>query len=175
VNLVCVKPLPRSFKRHPNAKGLVAEADISPLGLGRRSKLFAKLLIWNSPKEMQAFWKHGLDKPIGRRALGAVNSMCYEEWHPDGAKRLLADPRYFCLISLCLGELSMVIISHEAVHAGFAYEKRIKRCMFQPAMDFDEERIAYPAGYIAAAINRFCDKQGLYEMKPSPSKRGKRQ
>lgn len=171
MRLVYAKPLPRCFARHPKAQGLVAEADISPLGLGRRGKLFAKLMIWNSPKEMQAFWKHGLKLNLGAGTLGAVNSMCFEEWHPDGAKRLRADPRYFCLISLCLGELSMVIISHEAVHAGFAYEKRVKRCMFGPAQDFDEERIAYPAGYIAAAINRFCDKQGLYERLPEKRKR----
>jgi hypothetical protein len=58
----------------------------------------------------------------------------------------------------------MEIISHESVHAGFAYAKRIKKTpRDQHALSFDEEAVCYPSGAIAAAINRAVYKAGLHE------------
>jgi hypothetical protein len=170
VKLVHTKALPRTWARHPKARGLVAEADISPHGHGGR--LRAKLLVFETPQLLARFCSAALgsDQLIANRkgqlALGAVNPLSFEmRRFADGLEqvRLHADPRYFCLIGLTLGNLSMEIISHEAVHAGFCYEKRVKRNVFGDAAAFDEERIAYPAGAIAAGINRFLDKAGLYE------------
>ena len=163
------RQLPRTFARHPHAQGLVAEADIT---LHRRGRLAAKLLVFKGPLALRRFWKLAVsDASLGRRCLGAVNSLAQESGRPtkDGGvkwDRMIGDRRYFCVIGLCVGGLSMEIIAHEAVHAGFCYERRVKRNLFGEACDFDEERIAYPAGAIAAAINRFLHAKGLYEEKP---------
>lgn len=169
VRFVCSKrPIRGDFHNHPAAKGgLVAEADITPHGRGR---LAAKLLVFDVPRSLARFWKKGLGHSLGRGCKGAVNALSrtVTRFDKDGKpewKRYEGDPRYFCIIGLCVGWLSMEIIAHESVHAGFAYEKRVKRNLFGPACDFDEERVAYPAGAIAAAINRFLHAKGLYERK----------
>lgn len=80
----------------------------------------------------------------------------------EGRGAVYVDPRYFCVIGLVRGHLSMEIISHEAVHAGCAYAKRGARAPWHDALGFDEEHIAYPAGRIAAAINRALWAAKLY-------------
>lgn len=68
------------------------------------------------------------------------------------------------MIGLVYGHLSMEIISHEAVHAGFNFSKRASRAPWdRKAQDFDEEGVAYPAGRIAAAINRVLHAAKLYK------------
>lgn len=73
-----------------------------------------------------------------------------------------ADARYFCVIGFSRTQLNMEVISHESVHAGFCYAKRVRRTPWKAARDFDEEHVAYPAGEIAAAINSWCHKHGFY-------------
>lgn len=163
MRLVPTKPMPRLWSGHPAARGLIGEADLSPLA-SRGGKLRAKLLVFDRASNLRRFWREGLKRgDLGRYCKGAVNGLYSEAWRADGVKRLYADPRYFCVIGLVQTHLSMTVISHEAVHAGFCYEKRVRRNVFGPAADFDEERIAYPAGYIAAAINRYLDRKGLYQ------------
>jgi hypothetical protein len=160
------QPLPRSFKGHRHAKGLIAEADIFPHPHG---KLAAKLLIFDSRASFHRFWRSLRREPLERGCEGCVNSLSRTrqrfggKGEPDGPAVFEGDRRYFCLIGLHKRGLSMEVISHEAVHAGFCYEKRVRRNLFGKACDFDEERIAYPAGAIAAAINRFVYSKGLYE------------
>ena len=154
--------LPRSFVGHPASRGLIAEHDLR-INSGR---LRAKLLIFDRPTSLRSFWKAVRGLGLGRGAVGAVNSLAYERVSFRRAKESLSmecDPRYFCMIGLCKTHLSMEIISHEAVHAGFAYAKRRKGDAWIAAMDFDEEFIAYPAGRISAAINRFLFDEGLYQ------------
>lgn len=157
------RPLPRCWKRHPAAKGLVAETDIR---VHRRGRLAAKLLVFDGKKSLRKFWRAAVHADdLGPECYGVVNAFGRERW-PEGERDravLEGDARYFCLVGLCLGGLSMEVVTHEAVHAAFNYEKRVKRNLFGPAADFDEERIAYPAGIIAAAINRFLHSEGLYE------------
>jgi hypothetical protein len=163
------KPMRRDFANHPHAKGLVAEADIKPLPRGR---LAAKLLVFESQPALRAFWKKTTGFDISRRCPGVVNALAHEvikvgrtDNEPD-EHRLCGDQRYFCMIGLCLGDLYPEILTHEAVHAGFCYEKRVKRNMFGKAVgDFDEERIAYPSGAIAAGINDFLHRKKLYGRK----------
>jgi hypothetical protein len=141
---------------------LIAEHDIR-MNLGR---LRAKLLIFDRPASLRSFWKAIRGLGLGRGAVGAVNSLAYERISFRRAKEsrsMECDPRYFCMIGLCKTHLSMEIVSHEAVHAGFAYAKRRKGDAWIAAMDFDEEFVAYPAGRIAAAINRFLFRKGLYQ------------
>lgn len=169
--------IPRSFAQHPHAKGLIAEADIFPHPHGR---LAAKVLIFEHHKRLQTFWKNAMGHDVGRGCRGVVNGMCTERMSVDDSgktynHRLTGDPRYFCIIGLCLGYLGMEVVTHESVHAGFCYEKRVGRNYFgTPARDFDEERIAYPTGRIASAIARFLDKRQLYDLKPVPPRKRRR-
>lgn len=157
-------PIPRCFMRHPKGKHVVAEADIAPHPYGR---LMAKLVVFDTAPHLRKFWREAIGNNLGKGCVGAVNCLGIEGeeidgWKQNGPKRMHGDPRYFCIIGLCRTNLTMEVISHESVHAGFAYERRVKRNLFGEAADFSEERIAYPAGAVAAAINRFVHRKGLY-------------
>lgn len=156
VRVVFGKPLPSKWSGHSKAEGLVAEADIA---VSKRGRLKAKLLVFRSQTAMRKFWRIAMGHDLGSGCFGAVNGLA-GEWS-DG--RVQVDRRYFCVIALCRRHLSMEVISHESVHAGYCYAKRQRRDIFGSVFDFDEERVAYPAGRIAAAINRFCFARGLYE------------
>jgi hypothetical protein len=160
-------PLPRIWTTHPAAEGVILETDISP-GHG---SLKAKLLVFKDRKSLRKFWKGISHGSLGVTCQGAVNGLYREviQIQPRGSKKpdtvhLEVDPRYFCVIGLVRGFLSMEIISHEAVHAGFAFAKRISGAPWSArAQDFDEEAVAYPSGRIAAAINRALYAAKLYK------------
>jgi hypothetical protein len=116
-------------------EGVLAEADICPTPHGR---LFAKLLVFKNTILLRRFWTSNLNKgELGRWTVGAVNG-------------------------LVKSKLSMAVIVHESVHAGFCYAKRVKRTPWAAARSFDEEEVAYPAGEIARKINIFLWKKELY-------------
>lgn len=157
-------PLPRSFGHI--AKGLTAEADIYPTP---RARLAAKLLVFSSPRALRAFWRDVLEKPdLGAGCVGAVNALGHEaiDFSDDdddqGRSRWVCDPRYFCIIGLCLNHLSMEVVTHEAVHAGFCYARRRGHDPWNDERRLGEEDVAYPAGRIAAAINRWLYDRDLY-------------
>lgn len=153
------KGLPRIWKTHPDVKNLVAEFDI-PLG-----SLYAKLLIFESPSGLQRWWRSTITShylPKGK-TLGAVNGLFYEVIPRKGKPYLSVDPRYFCVISLQRKHLTMEVITHESVHAACCFMKRKTRAPWADiAKANDEEALAYPAGRIAAAINRILHKENLY-------------
>jgi hypothetical protein len=167
MRIVYKRPIPRRWMNNPKAAGVLAEADITPTPRGR---LAAKLLVFDTTRSMNRFWKLAVSgNSLGRGCHGVVNGLSFV-LQPRERKRgktppstLCVDPRYFCVIGLCKRHLTMEVIAHESVHAGFAYEKRVKRNVFGPAAEMDEERIAYPAGAIAGAINRFLHDRKLYE------------
>lgn len=141
----------------------MAHGDI-PVNSGR---LRAKIVVFDTSKNMRAFWNRrlGLTKhsDIGPRCLGAVNrlSLCFEKI-PEGTRTIQFDRRYFCVIGLLKKHLTMRIISHESVHAGYAFEKRRSRSWWDVAAKrLDEEAIAYPTGEIAAGIVRFLTRKKL--------------
>lgn len=167
MRVVPTSPLPRIWADHPEAKGVLLEKDLS-IGHGR---LKAKLLVFRNRLSLRKFWRGMGKAELGRTCCGAVNGLYQETMtvQPRGSKkpdtwRLEVDPRYFCVIGLVANYLSMEIISHEAVHAGFAFAKRASRAPWnQQAQHFDEEAIAYPGGRIAAAINRVLHAANLYK------------
>jgi hypothetical protein len=158
------RPLPRRWSGRRKAGGLVAEVDIR---IRPRGRLCAKLLVFRNPTALRRFWRDGLGKgDLGRGCCGAVNALSLTKVDPGTGRELeyVGDRRYFCVIGLSVGWLSMDVVCHEAVHAAYCYERRVRRNLFgAAAADFDEERIAYPAGFIAAAVNRFLHREGLYE------------
>ena len=153
------KGLPRRWSTHPKMKGLDAEFDV------RLGTLYAKVLVFKRTSHLEGWWKSNIKShylPKGK-ALGAVNGLFYEVIPKKGSAYLSVDPRYFCVIALTRKNLTMEVIAHEAVHAGFCFAKR--KCR-NPWDDFTkenhEEGLAYPAGRIAAAINRELYKRNLY-------------
>lgn len=157
------KPLRRDWSRHPAAKGLLLESDIG-VGHGR---LKAKLMVFHSRLALRKFWAAISKFKLGAQCLGAVHQLSCKVMSVNKSgqekKWIECDPRYFCVIGLVRGHLSMEIICHEAIHAGFAYAKRRQKSPWDHhALDFDEEAVCYPAGAIAAAINRAIHDAGLY-------------
>lgn len=158
------KPLPRVWSALPGARGILLEKDIG-VGHGR---LKAKLLVFDSTKNLRNFWKVLGKGDLGRCCRGAVNGLYMEvqafSKETESKSRLEADVRYFCVIGLVKGYLSMEIVSHEAIHAGFSFAKRKSRAPWDVlAGDFDEEAICYPSGRIASAISRELWAGGFYE------------
>lgn len=155
-------PIPRSYGRRD--RNVIAECNLSPCPHGR---IAARLVVFRNSLTLQQFWKRTFDSALGRRCVGAVNGLASwsEKIRPDGStahRKPRFDPAYFCIIALARGHLTMCVISHESVHAGYAYAKRAGRKPWADALDeFDEEYVAYPAGNIAAAIVTFLNREGL--------------
>lgn len=155
--------IPRDWSGWPAARPALLMADIR---LSRGSRLAMKLLVFASKAELRRFWRtlNGFD--LGRHCVGAVNGLASEvidfRKGRQGKSRMEVDPRYFCLMGLVRGKIDAEIITHEAIHAGFAYAKRVKhRNMWRAAHDFDEEHICYPAGRIALEVSRVLYRGGM--------------
>lgn len=128
--------------------------------------LRAKLLIFKNRSGLRNFWKKIGKGDLGSKCTGAVNALAYEVHHfskSGESAYIKADPRYFCVIGLVKGHLNMEVISHESMHAGFAYAKRRTGKFWVSATEMDEEKVCYPAGRIARQINMVLYKEGLYE------------
>lgn len=152
--VISKRTLPRNFVNLPGATGIVAEFDTK---VSRYGRLAAKVVIFDTPRSLRTFWKIiSPHNDLGRHCRGAVNGLAceIERVHRDGRcrRRLEVDKRYFCIVGLCKEHLTAEIVTHEAVHAGFAYAKRQKRAIFANALELDEEQVCYPAGRIANAI-----------------------
>lgn len=150
---------------HPKAKGVIAAADIFVTG---RARLRLKVVVFESTKWLRHFWKEvlGRQDDLGRTCRGAVNGLAYEQisFKPGQPERstMMVDPRYYAIMGLVKGHLNMEIITHESVHAAFAYARRHHRNMWAGQNDLEEENVCYPAGRIARQINIFLHEEGLY-------------
>ena len=152
------KSLPKNWSTHPRIK-VDSEFDV------RLGSLYAKVLIFKNSKDLHGWWKCKIKShylPKGD-TLGAVNGLFYESIPQKGKPYLQVDPRYFCVIALTKNNLTMEVITHESVHAAYCFIKRKSRTPWAKlAKENDEEEVAYPAGRIAAAINRELYKRNLY-------------
>lgn len=151
-----------SFKGLREERGILHEVD---LRVTPRARLLFKTLIFKNSSALRQFWKLSLGRDeLGRWTQGAVWATFYTATaSTDFRTVLIVDERYFCLIGLVRTHLTMEILSHEAVHAAYAYERRVKRTPWEEYVrNFPEEAIAYPAGRIAAALNREIYRAGLY-------------
>jgi hypothetical protein len=160
----CKTTIRRKWHTSRKARGLVMESDIG----FRHGRLRAKLVVFDTLKNLRNFWRTCLKLSSIPRAYGAVNSMSthfvgYDKHGNARTERIEVDARYFCIIGLCRRHLGMETISHEAVHAAYAYAKRQGKTPWDtPIERFDEEKIAYPAGIIAATINEQLHRAGMY-------------
>ena len=113
----------------------------------------------------------GRNGDLGPQCLGAVNGLGYERVDfTEGQQRstLVCDPRYFAVMGLVLGHLNMEIVTHESVHAAFAYARRHRKDLWCDPGELEEEAVCYPAGIIAKRINAWLHDEGLYEQKGRP-------
>lgn len=120
-------------------------------------RLRAKVLLFDKQATMRTYWRRYAHHGLGRGFLGAVNALRYSrtDFFTGGGERdtECVDRRYFCMIGLLKGHLTLPVVMHEAVHAGFCFAKRQARSSWDAqALSFDEEAVAYPAGLIAEGL-----------------------
>lgn len=149
--------MPRSWE----ATGLKHQSDIKVLP---NSRLRAKVLFFTKQRDLVEFWKSISPHLSMKGAWAVVTRLAFTKASFDGVRERvveMVDPRYFCVMGFCIKHLSMEVITHEAVHAAYAYASRVKY-PWPNASENDEELVCYPAGRIAAAINRVCHRERLY-------------
>ena len=163
------KAVTKVKRRYPRGTpGLIAQGEFRVRGGG---SLWAKVLVFERPRDLQRFFAEDLGRPVGRKCLGAVSSMStsFYDVRPgrEIKERVEFDRRYFCLIGLTRKNVTMRILCHEAVHAGFCHAKRAKKTDWdREALGFDEEAVAYPAGEVARELVVFLEREGILETQP---------
>lgn len=154
------KGLPKSVRSHPKARGIVSAADVF---VTRSARLRLKVVVFEKAADLRHFWREVLgSSDLGKRCIGAVSSLGYERVDRAGRSTLMVDPRYFAIMGLVKGHLTMEVITHESVHAAFSYARRQMRDLWVSSSDIEEERVCYPAGIIAKRINVYLHEEGLY-------------
>ncbi len=147
----------RSFSRDwSNINGpskAIFECDI---GVSDTSKIKMKLLVFKNNRDLCRFWRLFMGASLSKYTCGVVNSLSNDVISFKGGKETRwteVDKRYFAVMGLLETHLTMEILSHESVHAGFAYCMRTRgRCKWPGATDNPEENIAYPTGRIGRAV-----------------------
>ena len=158
-------PLPRDWSTFAKRYGILGELDIA---VRHTSRLRLKALMFRTNRDLRRFWKERLNRPDLCRFTRGVVSILGCKWHkfPKNGpeqKFIEVDPRFFCIMGLIAGKVNMEIITHESVHAAFAYAKRVHhKDLWHGARNHDEEDICYPAGRIAHALNSWCHRRGYY-------------
>lgn len=137
---------------------------IADLRFVKGKRLYLKLAVFDTPKNLRAYWKTLRGHTVDKGCVGVVNSFASLHYPTDKPAYVTGDKRYFAVMCLCKKYLSMEVVCHESVHAAFAFAKRHSVKAWEiHAKENDEESICYPAGAIAAAINRELFKHKLYE------------
>ena len=172
MRVICAKePFPRCWKEaYAGCDKALLEKDI------KLGTLYLKLLVFKNRKELRAFWdaaeptKNG--GGVGGDTLAVVDALQCEcqnfakagdESEPRSVMEV--DKRYFAAMGLVRGYLGMEIVTHESVHAAFAYAKRLgpKTPWAKAVNGLDEEAVCYPAGRIARLVVTALNDAGLYD------------
>lgn len=154
--------IPRSS---PKVKGLLLEKDLK---IHRNARLRAKLVVFDTNKNLRRFWNKVLYTPdLGESCGGAVNALertCIR-FLKNGTEEshIQRDPLYFCLIGLLKNHLTTEVICHESVHGAFALQRRRSGVLWSGQQDMPEEAVCYPAGILASLINFEIHKANLYQ------------
>lgn len=156
----CISRLPSGCP-DPNAKGLVASGTIRI----NRGSLRAMVVVFDTPRNLNRFWKATMGSSLGDSARGAVNALgCTRENVTTGRVVYEVDRRYFCLVGLVRGYLGTEVITHESVHIAYAFAKRRSRNEWDEyAEESHEEILAYPTGRAAAELVRWLRRKKLIE------------
>ncbi len=160
--------LPTDWSTLSASEGIVFSGDVR---VSSRSKLRAKILVFRDVAALQRFWRLGLGRRKAPedtvRAIVSDLSSIVTFHPPKGTPRRppvwQIDPVYFCVAGFVLGHLSMDYITHESVHAAYAYARRVAGRKSWPDKEDPEEHVCYPAGLIAGAINQLFHRYRLYD------------
>jgi len=161
--------LPRDWSKHAEYKDVVFDCEVK---VTRESRLRAKVLVFKDRKAMRLFWTKALGRPELTKCTAAVCStithittFSKQKDKPQRPPERRVDPRYFCVLGFVDGALTPDYITHESVHAAFAYDRRVRGKHHWPDRHEPEESICYPAGRIADEIIRRFHKEGLFDAK----------
>ena len=161
--------LPRDWSTHPEYKDVIFDCEIK---VTRESRLRAKVLVFKDRKAMRQFWTKALGRPELTRdtaavcnTLASVTTFSKQKGKSQRPPERRVDPRYFCVLGFVDGSLTPEFITHESVHAAYAYDRRVRGKNNWPDKEEPEESICYPAGRIAGQIIRKFHKEGLFRAK----------
>lgn len=133
--------------------------------------LAAKTIVFDTPENLKLF--HGelvrrgisFTEKLGKGCRGVVMKLVTEVLHLDTLefKCWEVDPKYFCIVLLIEGHMDIEVISHEAMHVGFAYDLRKSKDnkYYEPACDSSEEKVCYPAGVWVRQLARLMNEEGI--------------
>lgn len=135
------------------------DRDIEPYP-GARFKI--RLVVFDGLRSMSAY-----GRSLGAQMFDGDNAFVYTGtgFYPatrNQPRQFYADSKYFCVMVFHVGALSLELIAHESVHAGFAIAKRRVRDPWRHLFKDPEEWVAYPAGRIMEAVTNEMRKSGLY-------------
>lgn len=135
------------------------DKDIEPWP-GSRFKI--RLVVFDGLRSMLAY-----GRSLGAKMFDSDNAFVYTGagFYPatrDRPRQFYADSKYFCVMVFHVRALSLELITHESVHAGFAIAKRRVRDPWRHLFKDPEEWVAYPAGRIMEAVTNELRKSGLY-------------
>lgn len=154
--------LPSTFARKLlNNHSLDVDIRVTP-----DSRLLLKLLVFDSPAKLRRFWgalrpRRGRFGGLCKGTRGAVNGLRTEVIH-GGKSWVEVDQRYFAVMGLVKGWLGIEVITHESVHAGFAYYTRTKG-LLEWEGELEEEGVCYPSGIIAKKVVQALEVGGFYK------------
>ena len=161
-------PLPADWSTLSGSEGIVFSGDVT---VSDHSRLKAKILVFRDLAALQRFWRLGLghrkppDDTVRAVVTGLTSIITFHP--PKGTPRRppvwQIDPVYFCVAGFVLGNLKMEYITHESVHAAYAYARRVAGRKSWPDKENPEEHVCYPAGRIAGAINQLFHHHRLYD------------
>lgn len=172
MRVVCSeKPLPRNWRKaYKGCDKAVFEKDI------RLGTLYLKLLVFETKKELRAFWNAAAPTKVGGRlsgdTVGVVSaltckrqSFLEEDDELDPKPVMEVDKRYFAVMGLVKDYLGMEVVTHECVHAAFAYAKRLgpKTPWAKAVEGLDEEAVCYPAGRLGRMVVWALLDAGMYK------------
>lgn len=144
---------PKGLPRRVVAEGIVAQTDITI----HEGYPQAKVLVFENRKAMRTFYRKDFRQFLNvektrparlcTRAAAAVSKL----WTGNDKKELV-DRRYFCLVLLVQGDLGIEVLTHEAVHVGFAWDFRTDGEGPLAEQNMREENVCYPAGIFARKL-----------------------
>lgn len=129
--------------------------------------LYVRAQVWPSKVLMHAYLRAVGLQPDD--CLGRCTAVEVRHFNSDGTSRLAP---MFAEVNLCIPHLGIGIVSHELLHATFAYARRCRldgRTVFDRSLDTggdcspDEEWLCYAHGSLVSQFTRRAYEQGLYE------------
>lgn len=141
--------------------GLLVDRDFAVT----KGRLRCKMLVFKDIRSMARFVERTMNWKVGNTAHALTMELGNTVEPESGPEYMEVDRRYFAMVCFCAKYLSAEVISHEAVHVAFAYDRRVRRKDLWSDMDENsDEAICYPAGIAANQINKILHNTGMYDI-----------